>query len=152
MTNRRRSLLVAVALTLCAARVAGAQGVAPKSPEPYAVEYYYKVKWGSAQEFWALFLKNHYPILQRDMTTGRILSVRAEAPRYHGTEDGRWDYRVTIVFKSAEAAVTADDPGMDAWLKQKYPDQAAFEREEQRRFELLIAHWDQPIAGVSLPR
>ena len=151
MTNRSRSLLIAVALVLCAAGVAWAQA-APTKGEPYAIEYYYKVKWGYAAEFWALFLKNHYPILQRDMTTGRILSVRAEAPRYHGTEDGRWDYRVTIVFRNADAAVSADDPGMDAWMKQKYPDQVTFEREEQRRFELLLAHWDQPIAGISLPR
>lgn len=152
MTNHRRSVLVALALALGVARAVGAQGASPKAPEPYAVEYYYQVKWGAAQEFWSLFLKNHYPILQRDMTTGRILSVRADAPRYHGTEDGRWDYRVTIVFKNAEAAVTADDPGMDAWMKQKYPDQAAFEREERRRFELLIAHWDLPVAAVPLPR
>jgi hypothetical protein len=31
--------------------------------EPYVVEYYYKAKWGHAEEFLALFKKNHYPVL-----------------------------------------------------------------------------------------
>ena len=30
-----------------------------------------------------------------------MLQVSAVTPRYHTTEDGRWDYRVTIVFKNA---------------------------------------------------
>ena len=38
------------------------------------------------------------------MELGRILKVSMTAPRYHTTEDGRWDYRVTIVFKTAAIA------------------------------------------------
>jgi hypothetical protein len=29
-----------------------------------------------------------------------------------------------------------------------YPDTAAFAREERRRFELLLAHWDVPVVAV----
>ena len=32
-----------------------------------------------------------------------------------------------------------------------YPDQATFRREEQRRFELLDAHWDVPLEERRLP-
>ncbi len=35
---------------------------------------------------------------------GRMLKVWMDQPRYHTTEDGRWDYRVTIVFKNSAAA------------------------------------------------
>jgi hypothetical protein len=29
-----------------------------------------------------------------------------------------------------------------------YPDRATFQREEQRRFEILLAHWDVPLNRV----
>jgi hypothetical protein len=31
-----------------------------------------------------------------------------------------------------------------------FPDQATFKREEQRRFELLEAHWDVPLESRPL--
>lgn len=116
--------------------------------KPFVAEYYYKVKWGYADEFIALFKKNHYPLLKKEMEMGRILKVTATQPRYHATEDGRWDYRVTIVFK--DAAVANDDFDTTPLLKQLFPDQETYKREEKRRFEILDAHWDVPIKDVDL--
>ena len=115
---------------------------------PFVVEYYYKTKWGHADEFIALFKKNHYPVLKKEIEMGRILNVFATAPRYHSTEDGRWDYRTTIIFKNAEVA--HDNFDTPALLKQLFPDQDTYKREEQRRFEILDAHWDVPIKDVDL--
>ncbi len=115
---------------------------------PFVVEYYYKAKWGHADEFIALFKKNHYPLLKKEMELGRILKVFAVAPRYHTTEDGRWDYRTTIIFKNAEIAHDTFDSA--ALLKQLFPDQDTYKREEQHRFEILDAHWDVPIKDVDL--
>jgi hypothetical protein len=115
---------------------------------PFVVEYYYKTKWGHADEFIALFKKNHYPVLKKEMELGRILKVTATAPRYHTTEDGRWDYRTTLVFKNAEVA--HDNFDSAALIKQLYPNQDTYKREEQRRFEILDAHWDLPIKDVDL--
>jgi hypothetical protein len=117
--------------------------------QPYVVEYYYKARWGYAAEFLRLFKKNHYPVLKKDVEGGRILEVRGEAPRYHATEESRWDYRVTIVFRSAAAAMTPN-PNLAAQIRQLYPDQATFEREEQRRFEILDAHWDVPVVSTPI--
>ena len=36
------------------------------------VEYYYKTKWGHADEFLKLFKKNHYPVLKKETEMGRI--------------------------------------------------------------------------------
>jgi TRAP-type mannitol/chloroaromatic compound transport system substrate-binding protein len=116
--------------------------------EPFVADYYYKAKWGYADEFIRLFKKNHFPILRKQIETGRILSVTAAAPRYHATEEGRWDYRVTIVFKNMAAA--SDQASEEPIIKQLYPDQETFKREEQRRFEILLAHWDVPIVNVDL--
>lgn len=122
----------------------------PSRPdETYTVEYYYKAKWGFAEEFIRLFRKNHYPILQKEMEKGRIVSVTGVTPRFHMTEADRWDYRVTIVFRSAEAAA-APSAVTEADRRQLYPDQATFTREEQRRFEILLSHWDLPITSVVL--
>ena len=71
---------------------------APETGKPFVVEYYYKAKWGYADEFLQLFKKNHYPLLK----------------------------------------------------KQLWPDQAAYAKEEQRRFEILAGHWDVPIKSVEL--
>ncbi len=112
--------------------------------QPYAIEYYYTARWGHAEEFIELFKKNHLPVLLKQVETGRFLSVACTRPRYHTTEDGRWDYRVTIVFKNVLAAHEPAE-GEAAIKRALYPDQATFQREEQRRFEILLAHWDLPI-------
>ena len=115
---------------------------------PFVVEYYYKAKWGHADEFLKLFKKNHYPLLKKEVEMGRMLKVWMDQPRYHTTEDGRWDFRVTIIFKNA---TVANEPFDEAALqKQMYPDQETFQREEQHRFEILDAHWDVPIKDVDL--
>ena len=123
-------------------------GGADAKEQPYVVEYYYKAKWGHADEFLALFKKNHYPVLKKETELGRILKVSMIAPRLHATEDGRWDYRVTIVFKNA--ATANDNFDSAALIKQLYPDQETYKKEEQRRFEILDGHWDVPIKDVDL--
>jgi hypothetical protein len=116
--------------------------------QPYTVEYYYKLPWGRQQEFLQLFLKNHYPLLERIRGTGRILSLKMETPAYHTAEDGRWDYRVTIRYKDSTVATTKN-PDEAAFKNELWPDQATFAKEEQRRFEILLAHWDLPVTDIT---
>src|SRR5579862_2918097 len=142
-----RRLFVILILLAVAAPIAA---LAQSSDRPFVVEYYYKTKWGHADEFIKLFKKNHYPVLKKEMELGRITKVWMDQPRYHTTEDGRWDYRVTIVFKNA---TVANEPIDEAALqKQLYPDQETFQREEQRRFEILDAHWDLPVKTVDIDK
>ncbi|HZQ92776.1 MAG TPA: hypothetical protein VFA60_13355 [Terriglobales bacterium] len=143
---------IAVALLLAALAVSAlAQSAAPKSAadKPCAVEYYYKVQWGHQDEFLRLFKKNHYPLLKKQIETGRILRVEMVAPENHMTEDARWDFRVTIVFRNVAALYTGES---DALTRQLYPDQETFRKEEQRRFEILLAHWDLPVTSVDLEK
>ncbi|MCI0626526.1 MAG: hypothetical protein L0387_33570 [Acidobacteria bacterium] len=128
--------------------VAAAPSQAPAADERFVVEYYYKVKWGYADEFWQLFNRNHWPLLKKQIEMGRIVEVRAVQPRYHATEDGRWDYRVTIVFRSAAEANAPFDT--EALERKLFSDLETYRREERRRFELLLAHWDLPIRSASL--
>jgi hypothetical protein len=95
-----------------------------------------------------LFRKNHWPVLRAQLESGRLLAVTASRPRYHAAEEGRWDYRVTIVFKDVAAAFDGSEE--EALKRQLFPDQEAFGREERRRFEILLAHWDVPVEEVDL--
>jgi hypothetical protein len=145
------AVLVALAtLALAYNRAKAAQSATANEAngQSFVIEYYYKAKWGHADEFLALFKKNHYPVLKKEIEQGRMLKVSMTAPRYHTTEDGRWDFRVTIVFKNA--AIANDNFDSAALIKQLYPDQETYKKEEQRRFEILDAHWDLPIKDVEL--
>ena len=127
-----------------------AQGAPPQggTNQPYTMEYYYKVQWGHQQEFLQLFLKNHYPLLLKQVETGRLVAVKIETPANHMTEEARWDYRVTLTFRNSTVATTAN-PDEAAQIRQLWPDQPTFTREEQRRFELLVAHWDLPVSDIT---
>ena len=146
-----RNILLALLLSVLA-RPLLAQGAPPQvaPDQPYTVEYYYKVQWGHQQEFLQLFLKNHYPLLQKVVESGRMISVKIEQPANHMTEDARWDYRVTIRFKNSTMATTAN-PDEERMIKQLWPDQAAYQREEVRRFEILLAHWHLPLTDITPP-
>ena len=134
-------LLLATSLSFCA----NAQG---KKEEPFTIENYYKVKWGYADEFIDLWKTNHYPLLKKAMEKGDILSVTAEKPKLHSGEDTRWDFKVTLVFKNA---VLAFDSNLTTPYKQQlYPDGEKLTKDEQHRFELLIAHWDVMTEAVEL--
>jgi hypothetical protein len=144
-----RNLMFALVLA-AAAQPLLAQGAPPQgaADQPYTMEYYYKVQWGHQQEFLQLFLKNHYPLLMKMVESGRMLSVKIEQPSNHMTEDSRWDYRVTIRFKNSTLATTAN-PDEERIIKELWPNQATYQREEQRRFEILLAHWDLPLTDIT---
>jgi hypothetical protein len=148
----RRLLLAVLAAPLLALFIpcALAQGAPPQGAagQPYTIEYYDKVQWGHQQEFLELFLKNHWPLLKKIESTGRITALKIESPAYHTTEDGRWDYRVTIRYKDSTVATTAN-PDEEGFIRQLWPDQETYKKEEQRRFEILLAHWDLPVTDIT---
>ena len=55
-----------------------------------------------------------------------------------------------IVFKNAQIA--NDDFDSSAIIKQLYPEQESYKKEEQRRFEILEAHWDLPVKDYDLDK
>ena len=125
-----------------------AQKQPAQSAQSFTVENYYKVKWGYAEEFINLWKTNHYPLLKKSKEKGDLLSVVAEKPRLHSSEDSRWDFKVTLIFKNAALAF---DPDLTTpYKKELYPDQEKLTKDEQHRFELLIAHWDVMVEDVPL--
>ena len=111
-------------------------------------EYYYKVKWGYQEEFIALFRKNHYPVLMEQVRSGRLLNFEAFEPRFHGEGRGDWTFMTVLTFKSWQAF--GDNSATADIIERLYPDQEVYKREEQRRFEILDAHWDVPLKPVPM--
>jgi hypothetical protein len=58
---------------------------------------------------------------------------------------------VTIKFKNSTVATTAN-PDEEKLIEQLWPDQDTYKREEQRRFEILLAHWDLPVTDITPSR
>ena len=77
-----------------------------------------------------------------------MASVRAFAPTNHGDGRADWTFAVAITFPSVAAMSSPSNE--DAIVKRLYPDQATFKKEEQRRFEILDAHWDVPLNELDL--
>jgi hypothetical protein len=145
-TKIRTGVLLMFLLTIFSTSFAQAQ--APKTDEYFALENYYKVKWGFADEFIDLWKVNHYPLLKKAIENGDIISVTAEKPKLHSGEDTRWDFKVTIVFKNSNAAF---DPDLtEPYKKLIYPNLEKLKKDEQHRFELLISHWDVMTEKIAL--
>src|ERR1700704_6417712 len=122
--------------------------MAQNNKDYFTIENYYKVKWGFAEEFINLWKTNHYPLLKKAIEKGDIISVDAEKPKLHSGEDTRWDFKVTLVFKNEKLAF---DPDLTTpYKKQLYPNLDKLAKDEQHRFELLIAHWDVMTEKVDL--
>jgi hypothetical protein len=110
--------------------------------------FFYKVKWGHQDEFVDLFQKNHYPVLREQVKSGRMTSVRTFVPTNHGDGRADWTFAVAITFK--DAAAMMGPSGEDEIVRRLYPNRAQFLKEEQRRFEILDAHWDVPLNEVDM--
>ena len=115
------------------------------------VAYYYKVRWGFQEEFERLFFKNHHPILAaQTKSDGRIRSLNAYRPQFHG--DGRSDWTFLVVITFADWAALKSGPDEAAVAKGIFPDLETWRKEEKRRFEIIDAHWDVPLVDVAPPR
>jgi hypothetical protein len=150
MTMKRIALGAAAAVVLLVVGAIYARSISAQAPAAQSaattqktVWYFYRVKWGFQDEFQALFAKNHLPVLREEIKTGRLVSVKTYVPTYHGDGRADWTFAVAIVYKDANALVAPS--GDEAIQRRLFPDWARFQKEEQRRFEILDAHWDVPL-------
>ena len=118
------------------------------TPKSVTVAYFYKVRWGFHDEWLDLFRRNHWPLLREGLRSGRHLDVSLYQPRFHGDGRSDWDVLVTITYRDWAAI---EDHSEHDLIGQLFPDGDVYRREEQRRFELLEAHWDVPLEKLDLP-
>lgn len=146
VTIRLTLALLSVLLTSFSGR---AQAPAAQAAgEPKTTWFFYTVKWGFQDEFMDLFQRNHYPILKAREKAGAYLSVKTFVPEFHGDGRADWTFAVELVSPPNPPA----SPTAEEIIKKLYPDRAKFDKEEQRRFEILVAHWDVPLNRVDLDK
>jgi len=129
MKTKINLLLTGVILVIAFTGFGNRASAQQANPSEYIkVENYYKLKWGHADEFIALWKKNHYPLLKKLKEKGDVISIEAEEPTLHSSEDSRWDYKVILVFKNAHLAL--DYSIVDPFKKELFPDQVTYKKEE----------------------
>ena len=138
-----RSILATV-LVISGLQLDGIGRLAAQSPattSTYLVEWVYKVKWGHQDEFFEIFKKTQVPVLDREKQLGYVVDYTIYSGTSHRTgEDVRYDYRVVIAYKDQASSTHGSEVE-----KQVFPDQAAFKREDLKRWDLTLAHWDAAI-------
>ena len=128
------ALGLSAATSANAAEPVAANGAA--AARPVTIEYYYKVRWGTMDEFLRLYRKNHEPILREMQKSGWITRIFEQQPFTHMAGGQRWDLRVTLVYRDAEAAVGVGgsyDQAVEAVTRRLFPDRAALDAEEAKR-------------------
>lgn len=142
-----RKLTAIVVVGMLGSIAIGAQAPAKQAAgEPKVTWYFYTVKWGFQEEFVDLFQRNHYPILKAKEKAGQFRSVRVFVPEFHGDGRSDWTFAVELVVPPNAPAAPTDEE----IISKLYSDRAKFAREEQRRFEILAAHWDVPLNRLDL--
>ena len=119
-----------------------AQSAAPDA-KPYQVEWVYRVKYGYQEEWWRIFQKYQIATLDRARELGYVASYTVVRPGLHTSEDSRWDYRIVVTFTSQASASHRGEVE-----RALFPDKATRQREENRRWELTLNHWDLPIREI----
>ena len=117
-------------------------GVA-KAADGYQVEWVYHVRYGYQDEWWNIFRKYQLAILDREKQLGYVRDYTVYRPGLHTSEDARWDYRIVITYP--DYAASRHEGEVE---RQLFPDKSALAKDENRRWELTINHWDLPIHQV----
>ena len=136
----RRSLL---GLAFALAAVIPAQSQTRPSDKPLQVEWVYRIKYGYQGEWWKLFKKYQIATLDREKQLGYVTDYQVFRPGAHVSEDSRWDYRIIITYPNYDGSKREGE--VEAQL---FPDKAALARDENRRWELTVNHWDLPIRQI----
>jgi hypothetical protein len=153
MTRIVYPLSIVTVLALISEAHAGAAGLQSYGGRPVVIEYYYKIAPGGMMpggpsEWLTLYLKNHHPILRQLAKEGLILSEKVYERRFHA-ESPAWDYKVVMVWRDWSALEESSKREPEI-IRSLYPDKAAHDREEKRRWELTVAHWDDVLKEVAV--
>ena len=138
---RTRLLTVLISSTLASVIPAHAQ--TRPSDRPLQVEWVYHVKYGYQGEWWKLFQKYQIATLDREKQLGYVTDYQVFRPGEHVSEDSRWDYRIIITYPNYDGSKREAE--VEAQL---FPDKTALARDENRRWELTVNHWDLPIRQI----
>lgn len=152
--NLRKLPFLAAALavlgTPLAAAPVAAQALNGRALEdrPQLSVSYYKTPPGKQDEWLALYLKWHRPIMEYQIKEGVTLSSTVYANAGHALAPS-WDFMIVNVSpppsQGKKLKLTRGEV-----IQKLYPDLDAYTAGEKERWALTIEHWDQRVVEVDL--
>jgi len=107
---------------------------------------YYKIKAGKQDEWLALYIKWHKPIMDYMVKIGRQTSVTVYANTSHALAP-QWDFMVVY---NTPPNPPAAGKTFGEIIRDVHPDLDAYTAGEKERWALTEAHWDQSQVEVDL--
>jgi len=141
--------LAALSVPLAAAPAAAQAMNGRQLPDrPVVSVGYYKTPPGMQDEWLALYLKWHRPIMDYQIKQGVTLSSTVYANSGHALEPS-WDF---MIINIAPPPAQAKKLGMTRGevIKMLFPDLDAYTAGEKSRWAMTVGHWDQDLMEVDL--
>ena len=110
---------------------------------------YYKTPPGMQDEWMALYLKWHRPIMDYLIQRGWTLSSTVYANTNH-TRDPDWDFLIISVGPAPQDKEKSRDMIRGQILQHLYPDLNAYYEGEKARWAMTEDHWDLDMVEVDL--
>ncbi len=111
-----------------------------KCMQPFGISFY-AVKAGYEDEWLALYMKWHYPLMEYALEHGTLLEHKLLVPDGHGIE-AQWSFAASFLYPAAQdrASAPLDRAEQIQELFGKRMDD--YVAGEKRRWELTLSHWD----------
>ena len=117
------------------------------STKAYKEEWVYRVKHGYQEEWWRLFQRLELAELDAFKNTGEVVDYSVYRPSLHADEAARWDFRIIVTYRDIAATMELR-ARQKAVIHRLFPDEAAYNAGQRRRWDLTLNHWDLPINEV----
>jgi hypothetical protein len=108
--------------------------------QPFGISFY-SVKGGYEDEWLALYMQWHYPLMEYALEHGTLLEHKLFVPNGHGI-GAPWTFAASFLYPAAQNRESAplDRAGQ---IQELFGDQMdEYVAGEKRRWELTLKHWD----------
>ena len=109
---------------------------------------YYKVQPGKQDEWLALYLRWHRPIMQYEIDHGQAISSTVYANSSHAIKPS-YDFLVVNYYPAPNRARRPDLTRGEI-IKKLFPNIDAYVSGEKSRWGLIVSHWDEQVTEVDL--
>ncbi len=142
MISKIGKTLILCGLAIAISLQANAQGNngRGKCMQPFGISFY-AIKGGYEDEWLALYMKWHYPLMEYALEHGTLLEHKLLVPDGHGI-DAQWTFAASFLYPAAQNRKPAplDRAGL---IQELFGDQMdEYVAGEKRRWELTLSHWD----------
>jgi hypothetical protein len=142
MNSKFCRTLIICGLVLTIASFAHAQGNngRGKCMQPFGISFY-SVKGGYEDEWLALYMEWHYPLMEYALEHGTLLEHKLFVPDGHGADEP-WTFAVSFLYPAAQDRKPAPLDRAEQ-IRELFGERMdEYVAGEKRRWELTTKHWD----------